>query len=138
MSEQVWQSKETAPSDGKPVWLSDGENVWLGTAWKDGSLRLPSRDNVQFWMYADVPIPPPNEDRRGQMNGPTERALIDAIDFLWVKRRHHFLISSLYKEGFFDACTDAKAAVRRLFCDASPLDADKPQEPDDTRASSPI
>jgi hypothetical protein len=58
----VWQSIETEPSDDSEIWISDGVTVWLGTAHKDGSLRLPSRSRCKFWMPAFKPAPPPQKN----------------------------------------------------------------------------
>lgn len=53
-----WEPIETSPTDDRPIWISDGENVWLGKAHKDGSLKLPSRSLCKFWMTAEIPAPP--------------------------------------------------------------------------------
>ena len=53
-----WQSIDTVPSDGSPIWISDGTSVWLGTAHKDGSLKIPSRSLCRYWMTAEIPAPP--------------------------------------------------------------------------------
>ena len=53
-----WRTIESEPSDDSRIWLSDGKDVWIGTAWKDGSLKLPDRTKCLFWMPADVPAPP--------------------------------------------------------------------------------
>lgn len=53
-----WRPIETSPTDDSPIWISDGEHVWLGVAHKDGSLKMPSRSLCKFWMTAEIPAPP--------------------------------------------------------------------------------
>jgi hypothetical protein len=53
-----WKTIDTEPADGSRIWLSNGERVWLATAHKDGSLKLPSRHECKFWQPANVPEPP--------------------------------------------------------------------------------
>jgi hypothetical protein len=45
---------------------------------------------------------------------PTQRDLIDAIDYLFAERQGH-CPSDLYEDGYSDACADAKKAIERLF-----------------------
>jgi hypothetical protein len=45
---------------------------------------------------------------------PTERDLVDALDFLFAEKQGH-CPSELYEDGYSDACADAKKAVKRLF-----------------------
>ena len=54
----VWHPKETAPMDGKWVWASDGERVWIVMAHKDGTLRSPSASAVRYWTRDFIPEPP--------------------------------------------------------------------------------
>jgi hypothetical protein len=53
-----WEPIATEPSDGSRIWLTDGVDVWLGTAHEDGSLKDPSRSKGKFWTPAVVPAPP--------------------------------------------------------------------------------
>lgn len=53
-----WEPIATSPTDDSAIWISDGKHVWLGTAHKDGSLKLPSRSLCKFWMTAEIPAPP--------------------------------------------------------------------------------
>ena len=50
-----WEPISTEPSDGSHIWLTDGVDVWLGTAHEDGSLKDQSG---KFWTPAVVPAPP--------------------------------------------------------------------------------
>src|SRR4051794_1443827 len=56
-----WEPIGTEPSDGSRIWLTDGVDVWLGTAHKDRSLKDPSRSKGKFWTPAVVPAPPLRE-----------------------------------------------------------------------------
>ncbi len=47
---------------------------------------------------------------------PTERDLIDALDFLFAEHQGH-CPNELYEDGYSDACADAKRAIRRLFAE---------------------
>lgn len=53
-----WEPIATSPTDDRAIWLSDGKEVWLSIAHKDGSLKLPSRSRCRFWMTAEIPAPP--------------------------------------------------------------------------------
>jgi hypothetical protein len=53
-----WEPISTEPSDGSRIWLSDGIDVWLGTAYMDGSLKDSSRSKGKFWTPAVVPAGP--------------------------------------------------------------------------------
>jgi hypothetical protein len=48
------------------------------------------------------------------MSEPSERDLIDAIDFLFAEKQGH-CPGDLYEDGYSDACADIKIAIRRLF-----------------------
>jgi hypothetical protein len=54
-----WKPIGSEPSNGLAIWLSDGLDVWLGTAWEDGSLK--TREKCKFWMPAVIPPPPLDE-----------------------------------------------------------------------------
>jgi hypothetical protein len=55
----VWKPQGTAPMDGRKIWVSDGERVWLITAHSDGSHNDPSSATLcKFWTDADIPDPP--------------------------------------------------------------------------------
>lgn len=45
---------------------------------------------------------------------PSERDLIDAIDFLFTEKQGH-CPNNLYEDGYSDACADAKKAIKRLY-----------------------
>ena len=55
MSGDGWEPIETSPTNDSLVWLSNGVEVWLGTAWSDGSLKLPSRSLCRYWQPAHRP-----------------------------------------------------------------------------------
>lgn len=66
MRERVdtWRPISTEPADGKSIWISDGERVWLGIAHKDGSLKLPSASLCKYWMTAETPAPPAANEQK--------------------------------------------------------------------------
>jgi hypothetical protein len=51
-----WQPIETAPTDGRRLWISDGKTVWTIHAHKDGSHK--KAPLCKFWMDAREPAPP--------------------------------------------------------------------------------
>ncbi len=53
-----WQSIETAPTDGRDIWVSDGDEVWHIIAHKDGTHKEPEATKCKFWMNMYWPEPP--------------------------------------------------------------------------------
>jgi hypothetical protein len=59
-----WQDISTAPIDARKIWVSDGTEVWLLTAHRDGSHKRAPR--CKFWMDANEPAPPVTQGVRGK------------------------------------------------------------------------
>jgi hypothetical protein len=55
-----WQPIETAPTDGRRLWISDGNDVWDIIAHADGSHKTARM--CKFWMNAVWPTPPTEDN----------------------------------------------------------------------------
>ena len=51
-----WQPIETAPTDGRMQWISDGKDVWIIRANVDGSHK--SAPMYKYWTDANKPSAP--------------------------------------------------------------------------------
>ncbi len=58
-----WKPIESAPTDGRRLWISDGKEVWHIMAHKDGSHK--KAPLCRFWMTAKWPDPPNADQNRG-------------------------------------------------------------------------
>lgn len=54
--EIVWEGIESAPRDGKQIWVSDGVAVWMIVAREDGDYRNATR--CKYWTRYLMPAPP--------------------------------------------------------------------------------